>query len=202
LYDALREKITLENPYLFTEWLLVDRADDLKEYARRFIEHYGLKKEDILIGTSLGGVLAIEINKILRVKKIIAISTIKTKHEKPSLFRFLRFTKTYKLFIPQVLKVGLDLVAPLYGRNISSYLWFRSVFKSSDNDFLRWSLAEIVNWQNEEIPGNLIHIHGSRDPLFPLRNSKSVDHTIKGGTHAMVRFRANEIAEIIKQEAQ
>lgn len=202
LYDSLRDLEILDQKLLFTDWLPVGKSVNLQEYSSKFIESYGLTKDDILIGTSLGGVLAIEINKLLEVKKIIAISTITTKYEKPKLFRFFNYTKTYKLFAPKALKFGLDLVIPFYGKKVGKYLWFRKVFKRSDNEFLRWALAEIVKWQNEEAPSNLTRIHGTNDPVFPLRNSKAVDYIIKGGNHAMIRFKAREIAEIIERESR
>ena len=200
LYDALRATEILHNPSLLTEWLPVSSSENLSQYAQAFITHYKINKKDVIIGTSLGGILAIEINRLLRVKKVIVISTIKSVHEKPRLFKFLAKTKTYRLFSPQILKLGLDLIVPLYGKKVASYLWFRKVFKNSDNQFLKWALAQIVNWDNEEIPFNLRHIHGTKDPLFPIRNSSTVDYAITEGTHAMIRFKAIEIAEIIKQE--
>ncbi|WP_235295714.1 alpha/beta hydrolase [Portibacter marinus] len=200
LYDNLRNSKILTAQAVFAEWIPASKSHSLTDYARKFIEEYNIHHEDTVIGVSFGGVLAIEINKLLKVRKVITISSIKCRSEKPRLFRILEKTGTYKLFKPSVLKFGLDLIVPLYGRNVASYLWFRRVFKSTENIFLKWALQEIVCWKNDEIPENLIHIHGTKDPLFPIDNAEQVDHVIEEGTHAMIRFKAKEIAEIIKGE--
>ncbi|GLR16268.1 alpha/beta hydrolase [Portibacter lacus] len=200
LYDNLKSSGGIDHPALFTEWLPVQDCQTFEDYASHFIDHYHITSNDILIGVSLGGVLSIEINKVQPVKKIIAISTIKTKLEKPMLFRVLQKSGTYKLFSPNLMKFGLDILMPFYGKNISSYHWFRRVFKSSDNEFLKWSFNRIVCWENESLPDNIVHVHGTRDPLFPLKNGANIDYKIKNGTHAMIRFNSEEIASIIKQE--
>jgi len=200
LYDNLRSLAILKNECVFTEWLAVKKNDSLQDFALRFIDTYEIQSDDVLIGVSLGAVLAIEINKLIETRKIISISSISGSEEHPRLFNFLRTTGTYRLFFPAILKFGLDLIVPLYGKNVSSYLWFRRVFKKSDSKFLKWAFKTIIHWNNEERPENLIQIHGTKDPLFPINNASKIDHIIKGGTHAMIRFRAKEIALIIKKE--
>lgn len=200
LYSAIKSTALAKSNSLFTEWLPVGSAQNLEVYAQEFIDHYKIIPSDIIVGVSLGGVLAIEINKILNVKKVITISSIKTSSEHPMLFKVLRKTRAYHLFSPPVLKFGLDLIVPFYGKKVSSYMWFRKVFKNSDNRFLKWAFYQILHWENEDIPENLIHIHGSRDPLFPAKNAIQIDHLIAHGTHAMIRFKADIIAQIIKKE--
>lgn len=200
LYNDIKLSEANQASAIFLDWPAINDAKGLKDYARTFISQFKITKEDILVGTSLGGIVAIEINKILVVKKIIIVSSIKTHSEKPKLFKFMEISRTYKLFVPSVLKIGLDLIVPLYGKNISRYLWFRKVFKKSDNKFMKWGLKQIVCWKNKEVATNLVQIHGSKDPLFPLKYARNPHYIIEGGTHAMVRLKGEELSKVIDQE--
>ena len=143
--------------------------------------------------------LAIEISKILNVKKIITISSILTRNEQPGLFKFLRISGLFRLWSPRLAKSLIFIVIPFYGKNVKQFTWFRKVFSRTDNRFLKWAFQQVILWDNEYIPQNLIHIHGEYDPLFPLKNSQRPDIVILDGTHAMIRFRAKEIGLKIEE---
>ena len=174
--------------------------DSLEDYANYYVRKLNISHEDILIGTSFGGVLAIEINKIVSTKKTIIISSIKNTKEKPFLFQLISSFNLFPLARPQVMKFGLDVIAPLYGKNVKEFKWFRKVFKASDPIFLEWALREIVLWKNDFVPDELIHIHGTLDPLFPSYKLRNVEHIIKGGNHAMIRLKCSLISELLKNE--
>jgi hypothetical protein len=43
----------------------------------------------------------------------------------------------------------------------------------------------MVSWSQDEAIPNIIHIHGDRDPVFPIKNISNCI-TLKGGTHIMI----------------
>jgi hypothetical protein len=75
------------------------------------------------------------------------------------------------------------------------------IIRDTDARFVKWSITAILNWQNKEIPKNLIHIHGTADKLLPYRLVKA-DHTIKGGNHVMPMDSHEEISVLLKKLIQ
>lgn len=67
-----------------------------------------------------------------------------------------------------------------------------------DNYFGR-SIGYIVNWDNKEARGPIVHIHGDADRLL-LYSCVKADHTIRHGTHAMIIDQAEEISKIMEKE--
>jgi alpha/beta superfamily hydrolase len=101
----------------------------------------------ILVGVSFGGMIAVEVAKLIETEKVILISSAKTKHEIPQYYQFAGAIK-------------------------------------------------IVNWKNEIIPENTIHIHGNADKILPIRFVKP-DYTINKAGHFMIVHNAREIDVII-----
>jgi predicted DNA-binding protein (MmcQ/YjbR family) len=66
-------------------------------------------------------------------------------------------------------------------------------------EFNEWAVDQVIHWHNEEVPDNLIHIHGTSDRIFPSFYVKKANW-IKGGSHFMVVNRAKEISKIIMRE--
>ena len=55
----------------------------------------------------------------------------------------------------------------------------------------------IVNWKNDVVPENVIHIHGTADKLLPFRYVKA-DHALIDGEHVMIMDRAEELSALLK----
>ena len=86
------------------EWKSPISLDEsLKDYAKRMSEE--IKHQNpILLGVSFGGVLVQEIAKIIAVKKIILVSSIKSHHEFPNRLKLLQKTKAYKFFPTKIIE--------------------------------------------------------------------------------------------------
>ncbi len=173
--------------------------EDIRTYGRKLIDTYHITSDDILLGVSFGGIMAVEIAKILGNPKLYLVSSIKETKEKPALFSLLVRTKAYHLISPNIMKKGLFMVKPFFGLNKKGYARFRDNFKKQDDAFLKWGIREALYWENEHIPDNITHIHGSRDPLFPIRNIKQ-PVVIPNGTHSMMRDKMNEVLEVVQMD--
>src|ERR1700688_3805517 len=69
------------------EWLIPGVRDTLTAYAQKVIDQHAINHNSIIIGNSLGGMIAIEIAKLIPVEKVILISSIKTVEEAPAYFK-------------------------------------------------------------------------------------------------------------------
>lgn len=179
-------------------WLTPEKKETLRDYTKRMASGIDVE-EPVLIGVSFGGMIAIEISKMLPVKKIILISSIKTKFEKPFYFKAaaaLRLNRIIPLrpykFLEPIENYNLGIHSKEEKKLAAEY---RS---NLDIAYSNWALEQVLHWNNTEIPGQLIHIHGSKDHIFPLKYIKP-DYVIRGGGHLMVMNRANEISQIIQQ---
>lgn len=73
----------------------------------------------------------------------------------------------------------------------------KQILRDTDAKFLPWAINQIVNWKNNTIPSNLIHIHGNKDRIIPIRNI-SPTFIIQGAGHFMIITHAKEIEILIK----
>ena len=71
-----------------------------------------------------------------------------------------------------------------------------NIIQDTNPEFLNWAIDKIVNWKNEIIPENTIHIHGNADRILPIRFVKP-DYTINKAGHFMIVQNAKEIDAII-----
>ncbi len=183
----------------FIEWKIPLSPDEsLEEYAIRMsaeITH----KNPVLMGVSFGGILVQEISKIIPVKKIILISTIKSHHEFPNRLKLIQRTKAYKLFpfkiIENIEYYTKYFLGDFLRQRAKLYEMYLSV---KDARYMKWAIYHVLHWQQETPLENSLHIHGSNDHVFPSKHIKNFILVDKG-THVMVLLKAKKISEIISK---
>src|SRR5690554_4484413 len=72
----------------FIDWIEPLKNEPINEYAHRISQKI-TEKEVILIGLSFGGMMAVEVSKIVEVKKLILIASAKNRRELPKIYRVL-----------------------------------------------------------------------------------------------------------------
>lgn len=182
----------------YIQWVEHDDRDTLSDYAKKLLTQFDTTKPIIIIATSLGGMIAAEINKLIKVKHTFLISTIKSKAEQPSYFKLFRRLPAHQLIPDKVLgnpNFWMKFLFPAGVKPEWKKLFF-DMFSNWSPSFLRWAMNAALHWNNTEIIQNYTHIHGDRDIVFPIRYVKNYQ-LIKNGTHVMVLSRAREIRTII-----
>ncbi|MDN3548060.1 alpha/beta hydrolase [Mucilaginibacter aquaedulcis] len=180
------------------DWIEPDKSDTLVTYAQKLINQYNIRPNSIIIGNSLGGILTVEIAKLIPVKKAIIISSIKVNAETPGYFNLFRTLPVYKI-IPGKLFTSLGfMIKPLFGHMSAEDAWlFNDMLKNSSPNFVKWAMGAILQWRNNIIPPSLYHITGDKDLIFPV--SKISNATIvEGGTHIMIFDQAKKINKLLK----
>ena len=181
---------------------LIGNAKSLSDYAKRIANNLELDKYNgdlAIIGMSLGGLVAIELSKILNHKKLIIISSIKSEKEAPFFLKLARFFKIY-YFVPiWFSRMIIPVIGYLAGTlNREGYRLYKMMLQKWESKKFIWARRSALNWQNQFVPPNLIHIHGSKDELFCYKKLKPT-YLIKDGRHNMILDRSEEIAEILKK---
>lgn len=174
----------------YLEWQIPEKDESLQHYSKRmlqFVKH----KEPVLIGVSFGGVIVQEMAKFLDLKRLIIISSVKCTDELPPRMKFASKTGLFKL-IPTKLADYVDYfekiaVGDFLKTRAKLYKQFISI---RDTQYLNWAIKNMVNWKCDKPDEKVIHIHGDKDEVFPIKNIKDAI-IVKGGTHIMIinRFR-------------
>ena len=187
------------------DWEIPLKNETLTNYAKRMATNV---KEDnaVLIGVSFGGVLVQEMSKYLNLKKLIIISSVKTNLEVPLRMKIAKSTKYYKL-VPTSLLQNIEILNKFsFGKIIQQRLkLYEKYLSMRDKVYLEWAIEQMILWDRTKADKNVIHIHGDKDEVFPIKNIKK--HIIvEGGTHIMIlskyRWMNENLPKIILDEFQ
>jgi len=186
----------------YAEWIKPLKNEKMADYAKHMIDTYHIQDGDILIGLSFGGMMAIEINKIINLKQVILVSsTATTGGLSSSLRNFGRLGLT-NLLPKHILNKPNPGNYYVFGAKTKDEQEKLDLFISEgDVDINYWSIGQLVRWRNKTKPDNVVIINGSVDKIFPFKKVKP-DYLIEGGTHLMVYNKAKEVSEIINRILQ
>jgi pimeloyl-ACP methyl ester carboxylesterase len=196
-------KLPADCEVMLVNWHIPMSSDTLTTYAQAIVKQYDISNNSIVIGVSLGGMLSVEIAKLITLNKVILISSIKTNSEAPWYFKVFRNLPVYKAIPGKLMTHVGFLIKPVFGKMAPDDLaLFKSMLHNSSPIFLKWAMRAVLYWKNEVQLSNLFHIIGDKDLVFPYQNIKNPTAVIKGGTHIMVFDKAAEIntllADILK----
>ena len=192
------QKLKLKGEFIPIKWLEPKKNESLKSYAHRLGEQIDTSEDFVLLGLSFGGMLASELNKTLKPKLTILLSTASTKSELPSYFPIVCFLR-----LPWILPASWfkppDWITNRYfrlKRNPDRVL-IKKIMKDSDPKFLKWAIGAMMKWDNVTVPENVLRIHGANDPVLP--NRKLPETITIGKGHLIIFDQANRISEIVNE---
>lgn len=178
--------------------------ETMKEYARRLSMSIDDHPENaVIIGMSLGGIISVELSKLLPMKKVFLVSTIKHPNELPWQIKALKNLPLDRINLPAwLIRKGVKPLSWLLGvTNSKGRNHIKSQLDDADDRHIAWAQWAAANWDNTLIPNNYIHIHGTKDEIFPA-SSVRASHFIEGANHYMIMDRAPEVAHIINTELE
>lgn len=180
------------------DWLLPEAGETLVDYSKRMAQKIDKNQEVNIVGLSFGGIIAQEIAAQLEVKKIVLLSSVKSRSELPILYRLSSYFALHRL-IPNFLFNNSKLLSVfLLGKyRRDAYLLIEKFMTMRNIYYSKWAIDKIVNWKEPKIETPLLHLHGNRDGVFPIRYIKNAV-VIEGGTHLMVYTKAATLSKKIK----
>ncbi len=177
-------------------WMSPYHKESMEGYAARMAERIS-EPNPVIIGLSFGGMMAIEISKIIPVKQLILISSAKSRRELPFWFTLCRYVPFHKVLPLQAIGMHPKIMMAVFGvRNAEQQKQLQAIIQNSTRGFNQWAIDKVVNWRNRIYPRNLVHIHGQADKLLPCQYVNP-NHTIANGGHFMIVNNAAEISAII-----
>ena len=186
---------------VYLDWIPPHKKESLSGYARRLGEQMDTSTPFALVGLSMGGMLAVEIAGYTRPACVILISSISHSSQLPPYFRYLGAARLHKYLPVSMLQKAAILKRLFTTESEEDKRLLKAMIHKADPGFIRWALAAILEWESADPPGNLIHIHGSRDEILPLRFTRPT-HIIPAAGHLMVMNRAKEINVLLCEALQ
>ena len=154
LYDALRLEIEFE--VNFPDWPAYKGEPTYRDVARRLIDEYDISDGDIVGGSSLGGMVALEIAKLIRPKTIVLLGSAVNRREVQSVL---------SIISPLAALAPVSLMQRLVGKHHSLAA---QMFSQSDPEFIRNMCLYLPSWPGYSGPNEgLFRLHGRRDRIIP-----------------------------------
>lgn len=166
-------------------WKLPEKNESLEHYAKRMCAE--IKEGNcVLIGVSLGGIIVQEMCRFLSVKRLIIISSVKSCSELPPRMHFARKTGVYR-FLPTSLVNHVKQLERLpLGNFVKKRLrLYQQYMEMNDKNYLDWAVKKLIYWDQKSPVNEIIHIHGDRDIVFPIKYIHNCI-VVPQGTHIMI----------------
>ena len=110
-------------PITILEWKTPNKNESIQAYTERMAADIPQTDNLIIGGVSLGGIMAIEIAKIVKPKKVIIISSIKNRSELPALCLCIVCCQIFSLTTCKSLPISSVPFSVKWGRKIQKYSW-------------------------------------------------------------------------------
>ena len=185
-------------------WVIPEPKEDLLTYTKRMLVPINPELPFVLVGVSFGGIIAQEALKIIKPKMVVLISTVKSHREKPNWMRWVYAARLHKLmpyYFAEYLTHKPPRVLPSYWQK--RWEQYDYYLPMRDHQYLAWGVDQVLKWKGTEFIKGLpvVHIHGDRDHLFPIKYIKGAT-AVQGGPHVMIlthgKIVGNLLARIIQ----
>ena len=198
LYKNLEIDTTFEVRHI--DYFTPEKYWSMNDFARELAKQIDTTRQFSVVGVSLGGMLATEINDFLKPEKVIVISSAKNRKEFPFRYRLQKGLPVYKIIPAPLVKLGARILQPLVEPDRKKdKKTFITMLKAKDPKFLWRTVKIIMEWERIENDEKIIHIHGDNDHTLPARNI-NFNYLVEEGSHMMVLTKGALISDIVNQE--
>lgn len=181
---------------VYINWIPALRNETIEAYAARIRNQITVENPNI-VGLSFGGIVAVEVAKLVKVDKMVLISSVRTKNELNRIQFFYMKLGFYHLIPGFMIQNANFLTYRYFGAwSPNDKKTLTNLLKDTDVSFFRWALRSIAYWKNTVPPERTIQINGTADRVITTKRVHP-DYKIKGGGHLMVFNKADTINQII-----
>lgn len=184
-----------ENETQVLVWIPPKKKESLKAYVQRLLAQINQNEPFGILGVSFGGIVAVELSKIVLPKVLILVSSVACSNQLPKRFALIRRTKILRVIPEHFLKPPSLFASALFGTKQTKLL--TEIISDTSPKFIKWALNAILEWKSYPAKLPTIRIHGDKDRIIPLRGDAI---SIEKAGHFMVVDRAHEVSRIVKSE--
>lgn len=177
----------------FPDWPVYNGEQSISEVALRIIQENNIQPQDIVGGSSLGGIVAAEISRQIQVGKLLLIgSTLNPYNINP----ILRKLGSLSEISP------VNMISIFVGKaNLIFNNQLLAMFAKSDDRFIKAMCKAVFVWGGLEKPTcYTLHIHGAKDHIIhpPSRDAE----IIPDGGHLIAMTHSEAVADFIKKNME
>ena len=194
----LFSRITLSGHEMkMLEWPPFPKGCTLEELAAEMRHSVDETMPHILVGVSMGGMVAQELALLTKPEKVILISTWTGPKEWPWHVHVAKALGLTWLIGGFTMRVTWPLKRILGQRDRATdkLLWDMATKQTAAK--IRRGVEAVLRWQGTRWGGRVARIHGTNDHVISIRFP--VDHAVKGGGHIMVLNRPKEISRWMQE---
>ncbi len=198
----LYENYKLPGKIHHLEWEFVENAKSLNDYAQ-FLAKKISTNNNIIVGSSMGGMVAVELSHIIQPALTVLISAPTGRHQFPVALKMLDTIGLHRWMKPISLFKLTRLCDTFMGfKTHEQKSLFYEMMDSNGPDFLHYSVNAVLGWRNTSLPHKpYIQIIGDQDKLFNCHKIEGV-RILRGSGHFSTYEKATEISAIITEETQ
>lgn len=180
-------------------WIEPQEYEPIASYAKRIAAQLP-NGECYVGGVSFGGIVAVEVARIIGANRCFLISSILSPSQLPPWIRPMRLLSWSSVSAAM-------LVAGAIAQRVPRRLRSRTTLKTNrwagkEGLWYRWATSAVLRWNPDcGCQPSVFHIHGDRDRTFPVRYA-SPDIVIPGGGHLLPLTHATEVAEAMCGEIE
>ncbi len=181
------------------EHIASSKGESIADYALRFVPFIDTMQPFVLLGTSLGGMVAVELSRVLQPEKVILIASVKNRNELPYFIRSLKYLPLHKPFSGDFYKRFNSLFVSKLdnGRHSSVTELIYQMTADASSDFIEWAIDAVIRWEPpEDYRSDIFHLHGTKDLLFPYSRIKNAI-PVMNGSHVMNLTMSAEVNRIL-----
>jgi pimeloyl-ACP methyl ester carboxylesterase len=175
------------------------KGDRMSSFARKLIPQIDQSQPFILIGVSLGGMLAVELSETVHPEKVILISSAKNRNDLPTRYRVQRYLRAYKVIPPSFYKWSARPVQKLVEPDRRLFAaTFDAMLAVKEKLYLKRAATLIMIWERTENKTKIIQIHGANDHTIPIKHLEKPDYTLARGSHMMALTAHQEVQKALR----
>lgn len=178
------------------EWPAFRLDDDLAAIARRMRSKVDAGRPHVLVGVSMGGMVAQELAVLTKPERVVLISSWTGPQEWTPFVNFAARWHLQGLIRGWTMRAVWPLKRMLDVRSTANnqLLWDMALKQTAKQ--LRLGVGAVLRWQGSPWHGPLVRIHGDKDIVTPMRFP--VDHCVQGGKHIMVLENADKVSVLLR----
>ncbi|MBA4390877.1 MAG: hypothetical protein C0399_08050 [Syntrophus sp. (in: bacteria)] len=184
MYDLLRKEVPFEINYI--DWPRYRGEKTFAEVAKRVVEENNIQDGDIVGGSSLGGMIGIEIARLKSVRAVVLLGSAVSSTE---------LQGSLSLFSPLIKIVPISLIQALAGKSDNI---IAKMFAKADAEFIRATSLYMPRWQGfKDLQVPLFRIHGEKDQV--IRCPKTGSEIVKNAGHFLAMIHAKECGAFLNK---
>jgi hypothetical protein len=184
MYSSLKRELSFNAHFL--DWPSYHGEISFKEVAERIIEENPINENDVVGGSSLGGMIALEVSMVLNTKAVVLMGSALKNDE---------INRLLSMISPLASITPFSFIQAIAGKNEEIV---SQMFSASDPDFIRSMCKYVSLWPGYLGPiEKVFRIHGQKDQIIACPQSGS--DVIEMAAHLLAITHVKECAEFLEK---